>query len=154
MWCQWWRSMPSPFQEHIYLGQTRQWRHLHLKVHLLPIKAVAWAASLLLMLQQGLAQLLWMSKSLLASSSFHPRNDSSTMLGPTISPFYTFLGFSCHMFSFCLCKLSFHKGIPKCFHKFFLIGLDQEDDNVQADDMHILGRLPVLGSLSSQMGPS
>ena len=35
-----------------------------------------------------------------------------------------------------------------------LIELDEEDDNVQADDMHILGRLPVLGSLSSRTGPS
>ena len=35
-----------------------------------------------------------------------------------------------------------------------LIELDQEGDNVQADDMHILGRLPGLDSLSSQTGPS
>jgi hypothetical protein len=35
-----------------------------------------------------------------------------------------------------------------------LIELDQEGDNVQADDMQYLGKLPGLDSLSSQTGPS
>jgi hypothetical protein len=61
-------------------------------------------------------------------------------------------------------SLSFHVTCfhPACANMVFrnvfmiisLVELDQEGDNVQADDMQYLGRLPGLDSLSSQTGPS